>query len=139
MLRRFTLFAVALAAVLTLAGCKRGGGVGLSLPRYPGADYHPQGKMDRPTHEMYRAMLTTPDTFKTVVDFYVTELSKLPGWSGPKAGSDLVIWASENMNRGAMTIGDPIDPSKYAGGVVIQGSPDRTLVTLYESYPKPAK
>lgn len=129
--------AAALALVLALsAGCKREGQFGVNLPRYPGANYSPGDRTELPRATLYRATLHHPHGYTAVRDWYEGELSKLPGWSGPKKARELSVWTNGNMGIGDDFRGEVKDPSRPGGLVVITETAQGSRVILVESVPK---
>ena len=124
--------------VCALAGCKREGRVGVNLPRYPGASYHPQDRSDVAGATIYRGELWTPDIYRLVAEFYDKELGVKPEWKR-SGGRDIRVWTNGNMKPGHNMKGEVVDPTKRGAMVVIYDDAVKTRVVLVEALPAEAE
>src|SRR2546423_4111404 len=127
---------VALCLVgLLAAGCKKHGPA-LDIPGYGGAMGMPKGPpIVDDSGTLIHAAWQTPDSLAMVRAYYTEQLVKGRNWH--EVGNGLGASFANNMNY-EREMGKPEDPAQTGGYVAIYDSDQRTLIDVWEFFPKAA-
>lgn len=124
----------AVLAALLLVACSRGGQTGLDLPRYPGSMYYPHERLEVAGAVVYRAQLDTPDSIRTVNEWYDGILGAMPGWVHESSVGE-TIWSNRNLEwEGGLKV-RVLDARKRGAMLIIVDVGMKTEILLFESTP----
>jgi len=136
-LRLVSMAFVACLAVGALSACvveEKG------IDAYPGSSIGPGQRTDNGQYLYLQQIYFSPDSYGEVVQFYEAYVAKEPGWEGGRASGQSSWTKNMKVRRmGGTASGEPIDPTKEAGAIIVANESSRTVIRTIAAYPNTPK